>query len=77
MKKTEKSPVEKAQQSTNVPDLETLKTWIQKDLDSAIYLMSFVRHRHPEILEFMAKEIRSKAMLDEQGPAVEHVTVNK
>lgn len=74
MENSQKSAPKGETKKTEMPSKDVVLEWVKKDLDSAIYLMSFVRHRHPEVLENMAEEIYQKAKREEQGQAIEHIT---
>lgn len=73
---TLEAPAENTTKSVDnkMPDVDTVHAWVKKDIESSIYLMSFVVHRYPEVLRALAEEIYNKAMKEEQGPAVNHIT---
>lgn len=59
-----------------MPDIDIVKKWVRKDMESAQYLLAFILQRHPEIIDAVAEEIYNKSILQEQGPAVSHLNKN-
>lgn len=58
---------------SSLPDVETVKKWVLKDLEAAHYCLGLVLMNYPEVVNQMAANLHDHIMKKEQGAGIDHV----